>query len=48
MKIAGEPVSRWNLVRFETALRREQNLALTLRRGTQTFDAKVPVFDLVP
>ena len=48
VKIAGEPVSRWNLVRFETALRREQNLALTLRRGTQTFDAKVPVFDLVP
>ena len=46
--INGEPINRWNLDRFEKQLREDNSIEYLFRRGSRTFQLKVPVFDPVP
>lgn len=46
--INGEPVTRWNLDRFEKQLREADSIEYLLRRGERRFLLTVPIFDLVP
>lgn len=47
-KINGEPVSRWDLTRYEQLVADAREVTFTLLFGTSEVDKHVAVFDLVP
>lgn len=47
-RINGEPVAKWNLVRFEHLVDTASEVTFTLLFGTNEVDKQVRIFDLVP
>jgi S1-C subfamily serine protease len=48
VRIDGEPVSRWDLSRFEARVGRTEELEFTFLEGNREITRRVRVFDLVP
>lgn len=48
IRINGEPVSRWNLRRYEQLVGSAEEIVFTFLYGTREQDTRVKVFDLVP
>ncbi len=48
IRIDGEPMSRWDLRRYEARVASADELVLTFLKGTSETDVRVKVFDLVP
>jgi membrane-associated protease RseP (regulator of RpoE activity) len=46
--IDGEPITKWNLDRFEKHLRSADTIEYLFRRNGRSYLVKVPVYDLVP
>ncbi len=47
-RINGEPVSEWNIVRFQQLVATSSEIAFTFLNGTQETEKRLKVFDLVP
>lgn len=48
VRIDGEPVGRWDLIRYESRIAAGGELELTFIEGSREFTRRVRVFDLVP
>lgn len=47
-RINGEPVSEWDLTRFETVVRRATEVTFTFLHGSKEEPVVIPTYDLVP
>ena len=47
-KINGEPVAKWDLVRYEQLINTGSEVTFSLLFGTNEVDKRVRIFDLVP
>jgi C-terminal processing protease CtpA/Prc len=48
IRINGEPMSKWNLFRYEQLVARNDEVVFTFLHGTQETETRVRIFELVP